>query len=268
MLAWKTARVLDERWIRSLHVETMREEELHAEREHHVLFQASTIGALLDGAYDGDLCFEELAEHGDLGLGTVNALDGEMIALDGRFYRADVEGTIAEVAPGERTPFAVVTSFEPAIDTRIEDSLDHDGLLARLDELIPAGAASCAIRIDGRFESVRARSVPRQSLPYRPLTEVVAEQHVFELADVEGTMLGFRFPAYVEGIEVSGYHLHFIDAERRRGGHVLGSRSNGLRVRLDPSSELHVELPPAVDLADPDLAAATHAAVDAVERAN
>jgi acetolactate decarboxylase len=79
-------------------------------------------------------------------------------------------------------------------------------------------------------------------------------------------MLGFRFPDYAEGIEVSGYHLHFIDADRRRGGHVLASRSNGLRVRLDPSSELHVELPPHIDLADPDLAAATHAAVEAVER--
>jgi acetolactate decarboxylase len=95
---------------------------------------------------------------------------------------------------------------------------------------------------------------------------VVAEQHVFELADVEGTMLGFRFPGYAEGIEVSGYHLHFIDAVRGRGGHVLASRASGLRARLDPSGELHVELPPGVDLSDPDLAAATHAAVERVER--
>ncbi|HSR95118.1 MAG TPA: acetolactate decarboxylase [Solirubrobacterales bacterium] len=259
--------MLDERWIRALHVETMREQELHAKREHHVLFQASTIGALLDGAYDGDLSFAELAEHGDLGLGTLNGLDGEMIAIDGRFYRADVDGAVGEVEPDTRTPFAVVMRFEPAIEERIEGSLDHPQLLARLDLLIPAGAASCAIRLDGRFDSVRARSVPRQTPPYRPLTEVVAEQHVFELSDIEGTMLGFRFPDYVEGIEVSGYHLHFISADRSRGGHVLGSRSSGLRARLDPSSELHVELPPTVDLADPDLAAATHAAVDRVERA-
>jgi acetolactate decarboxylase len=258
--------MLDERWIRALHVETMREQELHAEREHHVLFQASTIGALLDGAYDGDLRFAELAEQGDLGLGTLNGLDGEMIAIDGSFYRADVDGAVGEVPEDERTPFAVVTRFEPSIDERIAGPLEHPQLLARLDALIPADAASCAIRLDGRFESVRARSVPRQSPPYRPLTEVVAEQHVFELSDVEGTMLGFRFPDYVEGIEVSGYHLHFIDAGRSRGGHVLASRSNGLRVRLDPSSELHVELPPAVDLADPTLAASTHAAVEAVER--
>jgi acetolactate decarboxylase len=257
--------VLDERWIRSLHVETLREEELHAEREPHVLFQASTIGALLEGAYDGDLSFDELAEHGDLGLGTLNRLDGEMIGLDGRFYRADVDGVVGEVDGASRTPFAVVTRFDPTVDLEIEGPLEHVGLLARLDELIPLEAATCAIRLDGRFELVRARSVPRQSPPYRPLTEVVADQHVFELVDVEGTMLGFRFPAYVEGIEVAGYHLHFISDDRSRGGHVLGSRSRGLRARLDPSDDLHVELPPGVELADPDLAAATHAAITRAE---
>ena len=158
--------VLDERWIKALHVETMREEELHAEHEPHVLFQASTIGALLDGAYEGDLSFAELAEHGDLGLGTLNGLDGEMIALDGallpgRRRRGGPPGRAAS----ERTPFAVVTRFEPTVEAAIEGPLEHEELLARLDELIPAGAASCAIRLDGRFDLVRARSVPRQSRP-------------------------------------------------------------------------------------------------------
>jgi len=105
--------MLDERLVRALHVQSLREEELHAEREPHVLFQASTIGALLDGAYEGDVTFAELAEHGDLGLGTLNSLDGEMIAVDGSFYRADVEGAINEVDPQRRTPFAVLTWFTP-----------------------------------------------------------------------------------------------------------------------------------------------------------
>ena len=259
--------MLDERWIKSLHVETLREAELHGGHEPHVLFQASTIAALLEGAYDGDLSFAELAAHGDLGLGTLNALDGEMIALDGRFYRADVDGVVAEIDAAMKTPFAVVADFTPSIDLEIEQPLEHEQLLARLEQLIPADAASCAIRIDGRFELVRARSVPRQSPPYRPLTEVVAKQHVFELADVTGTMLGFRFPDYAEGIEVSGYHLHFISEDRCRGGHVLGSRSGGgLRLRADPSSELHVELPLGVELGDPAVASATHAAVEQVER--
>ena len=38
--------MLDERWIRSIHVESMRHADLHAEQDPHVLFQASTIGAL------------------------------------------------------------------------------------------------------------------------------------------------------------------------------------------------------------------------------
>jgi acetolactate decarboxylase len=258
--------VLDERWIRALHVEAMRHADLHAEHEPHVLFQASTIGALLEGAYDGDVTFAELAAHGDLGLGTLNGLDGEMIALDGGFYRADVDGKVEQVPPSARTPFAVVAPFGPSIVFDTAGPLDHEGLLAEIDARIPGDAASCAVRIDGRFELVRARSVPRQEPPYRPLTEVVGEQHVFELGDIEGTMLGFRFPDYAEGIEVSGWHLHFISENRKRGGHVLGSRSTGLHVRLDPSSELHVELPPGVDLADPEVAGHTHAAVERVER--
>ena len=258
--------MLDERWIRSLHVESMRRADLHREREPHVLFQASTIGALLDGAFDGDLSFAELAEHGDLGLGTLNHLDGEMVALDGEFFRADVDGQIDEVGPEEKTPFAVVTRFEPTIDVRLEgEGRGHEELLGQLDRLASESTSSCAVRLDGRFPLVRARSVPRQDPPYRPLTEVVADQHVFELTDVEGTMLGFRFPTYVEGIEVPGYHLHFISADRSRGGHVLDSRSGALRVRIDPSDDLHVELPPRVELADPDVAADTHTAVEAVE---
>jgi acetolactate decarboxylase len=258
--------VLDERWIRSLHVESMRRADLHAEHDPHVLFQASTIGALLDGAFDGDLSFAELAEHGDLGLGTLNHLDGEMIALDGEFFRADVDGAVNPIGPEERTPFAVVTNFAPSVEMTLGQPLAQADLLERIDALVPARSSSCAVRIDGRFELVRARSVPRQEPPYRPLTEVVADQHVFELGGVEGTMLGFRFPAWVEGIEVAGYHLHFVSSDRTRGGHVLDSRAGaGVRLRIDPSDDLHVELPPAIELADPDLAAATHEAITRAE---
>jgi acetolactate decarboxylase len=258
--------MIDERWIRSLHVQTMRHADLDAERGHHVLFQASTIGALLDGAYEGDVSFAELAERGDLGLGTFNGLDGEMIALEGCFYRAKVDGEIRPVAPAELTPFAVMTRFKPSIELVLDEPLPHDDLLAAIDERLPRGTPSCAVRIDGRFGSVHARSVPRQTPPYPPLAEVVADQCEFELGPAEGTMVGFRFPDYAEGIEASGYHLHFISADRLRGGHVLGSRTEAVRVQLDPVRDLHVELPPGVELSDPQLASATHRAIELVER--
>jgi acetolactate decarboxylase len=258
--------VLDERWIRSLHVEAMRHADLHAEREPHVLFQASTIGALLDGAFEGDVSFAELGERGDLGLGTLNHLDGEMIALEGAFYRADVEGSISEIAADQRTPFAVVVPFSPRIEFDLEGSVGYDALLSEVDRHIPVDAPSCALRIDGRFELVRARSVPRQEPPYRPLTEVVAEQRVFELDGLDGTIVGFRFPEFAEGIEVSGWHLHFVSEDRTRGGHVLECRAATAHVGVDPLSELHIELPPGIDLSDRDAARATHEAIERVER--
>ena len=257
--------MLDERLITALHVKTLRESELHAEHEPHHLFQASTIGALLEGAYEGDVSFAELAEQGDLGLGTLNQLDGEMIALDGRFYRADVDGQINEIDPGERTPFAVMIWFSPTIRLELEAPLDHDGLLAALDAAIPPQVHSCAIRIDGEFERVRARSVPRQAPPYRPLAEVVADQTVFELTDVSGTIVGVRFPDYAEGVEVSGWHLHFIDSERRRGGHVFECETKKADAALDPSNSLSIELPPGISLEDSDLATSTRRALHQAE---
>ena len=232
--------MLDERLIATLHVHALRLSEAHADREPHVLFQASTIAALLDGAYEGDLTFAELARHGDLGLGTLNGLDGEMIALDGRFYRADVDGVVAPVPPAARTPFAVVVPFEAAVDVATSD----------LGASLADAPSVCAVRFDGEFEALRLRSVPRQEPPYRPLAEVAAEQHVFELREVSGTLLGFRFPDYASGLEVTGYPLHFITDDRRRGGHVLDYRARAGRLRIDPSSDLQVELPPGVELGE------------------
>ena len=259
--------MLDRRLVTALHVETLRRSELHAEHAPHVLFQASTIGALLDGAYDGDVTFAELAEHGDLGLGTLDGLDGEMIALDGRFYRADARGRIAEIDPARRTPFAVMARFEPTVEFDIAGPADHDRLLALLDDCVPAGAAACAVRVDGEFEAVRCRSVPRQAPPYRPLAEVLADQRVFELHGTTGTLVGFRFPDYAEGLEVGGYHLHFVTDDRRRGGHVLRCRAGRVRVRIDPSDDLHVELPPGIDLAGAELARSTREALRRAEHA-
>ncbi|MDQ3355250.1 MAG: acetolactate decarboxylase [Actinomycetota bacterium] len=257
--------MIDERLARALHVQTIHHAQLAPEHEPHVLFQASTIGALLEGAYDGDVTFAELAEHGDLGLGTLNALDGEMVALDGRFHRADIDGRTAEIDPEARTPFAVVVPFAPTVELSLDGPLDQSALLAALDRALPEDTAACALRVDGDFELVRARSVPRQHPPYKPLTEVVAEQHVFELHDVRGTLVGFRFPEYSGTIEVSGFHLHFISDDRRRGGHVLDCRARSVTARLDPSTDLHLELPPGVDLSEPHLDVRADEAVQRVE---
>ena len=253
---------VDESLVGALHVQALRAADLAPETGSET-FQASTIAALLDGAYDGDVSFAELRHHGDLGLGTLNACDGEMIALEGEFFRADVDGALHPVPAAAKTPFAVLTFFEPRHSFRA-GRLGHDELLALIDARIGHPEQVHALRVDGSFERVRARSVPRQEKPYRPLVEVIADQHVFEFADVEGTLVGFRFPDYAQGLNVPGYHLHFVDRDRRRGGHVLDCTVREAEIAVDDSLELHAELPPGVAL--PASGGAARAEVDRVER--
>src|SRR5437588_12918184 len=98
----------------ALHVELLRRRELRPGHPEHELFQASTVQALLGGAYDGDVTIGQLLEHGDLGLGTLNGLDGELIVLEGQAWKAELDCTLTRPPHTARTPYAVVAQFSPA----------------------------------------------------------------------------------------------------------------------------------------------------------
>ncbi len=256
---------MDDRLLHAIHVRAIHHAELRPEHEPHVLFQTSTIGALLDGAYEGDVTIGEVLEHGDLGLGTLNALDGELVVVDGAAHRADVDGGLHPVAPQALTPFAVVTPFAADVTVELTGPLTLAQLLGEVDRHLPGGRALAhAIRVDGHFTSVRARSVPRQTPPYRPLAEVVAAQHVFELPDGDATLVGFRFPEGADAINVTGHHLHVADAARARGGHVFDCVLERGTLQVDHSSDVHAELPPGVEIPTT-VAAAQAASVAAAE---
>lgn len=85
--------------------------------------------------------------------------------------------------------------------------------------------------------------MPRQVEPYPPLVEVVKSQSIFESHDAAGTIAGFRCPSYVEGINVPGYHLHFITADRKVGGHLFGCQMRNVRVEIEYTPEFYMALP-------------------------
>jgi acetolactate decarboxylase len=257
---------IDTALVGALHVEYLKTGELgEDERPHHALFQTSTIDALLEGRHDGDVSFVELKEHGDFGLGTLEALDGEMVALDGSFYQVKADGRAYAIDGGTRTPFAVVT-FEPGLSRRLTGPMDLATFCTRLDLLV-GGETSCyAVRVDGRFEYVKTRSVPRQRRPYPPLAEVVEHQPTFELRDVSGSLVGFRFLRYARGLNVAGYHFHFITAERSAGGHVLEFQLARGELLVDSEANLRLELPSGVDLPAPDPTVGKKEALDRIER--
>ncbi len=211
----------------------------------HQLFQVSTIGALSRGLYDGDLAVSELPGRGDFGLGTYDRLDGEMVVVDGTVYQVRTDG-VPRAADGDTTtPFAAVTDFVGDETLELDAEVDFAGLQSWLDGQLATHNVPVAIRISGVVPSLQVRSVPEQSTPYPPLSDVIAEQTVFDLDQVAGTLVGFLFPAYLSELNVSGYHFHFLSDDRSAGGHVLDGRFASLRVELQYLRDFEMWLPPA-----------------------
>jgi acetolactate decarboxylase len=242
-------------FLNALHVEMLRHRELRPESHRHELFQTSTIEALLGGAFDGDVLLSEILQHGDLGLGTLNGLDGELIVIGGQAWKANADCTLVGAHRSSRTPYAVVVPFAPGLPVMLRGPLAHAGLGQAVGHRLEGTTRPVAVRIDGRFDHVRVRSVGKQQRPYPTLAEALSRQRTTDLHDVTGTMVGFGFPDALGGIEMIGWHLHFATDARARGGHVLDFGLRDGVARLDDATELQVELPPTVDVhpgGDPD----------------
>lgn len=215
----------------------------HLRENRDVLFQTSTINALLEGVYDGDTTFNELKKHGDFGIGTFNELDGEMIGLENKFFQIKADGKVYPVDAGMKTPFAMVTFFEPDKTVLLDKSMDCKQMEQYVDNLLPTQNIFYAVRIEGDFTYIKTRSVPRQNKPYPRLVEVVKNQPTFEFHNVKGTIAGFWLPDYMKGINVPGYHFHFITDDRKTGGHLLECKVQDVRIEIDYTPELYMVLP-------------------------
>ncbi len=208
-----------------------------------VIYQYSTLDALLTGVYDGDVTYGELKQAGDFGLGTFHALDGEMIAVDNEVYQVTADGAARQVADDALSPFAVLTFFEADQTAELVEPVDCTQLGDYIDTLLPTTNIPFAIKVEGTFAALKSRSVPRQEKPYPPLAEVVATQPTFEFENIDGVMVGFRLPEYVGSANVPGYHWHFLTADRTAGGHVLECTTGRVDIGIDHSDAWTVQLP-------------------------
>jgi acetolactate decarboxylase len=229
------------------------------------MFQTSTISALMQGVYDGNTTFKELSSYGDFGLGTVQALDGEMIGLDGQFYQVKSDGIAYHLNDSMKTPFAEVTFFKPDETIELNGTDNLTQLESYVDGRLVTKNLFYAIRIDGTFDYVKTRSVPVQSKPYVPLSEAIKAQKIFEFHNITGTIVGFRCPAYVNGVNVPGYHMHFITANRSAGGHLLDFRLGNASIKVDDLSEFEMVLPNIQEFYKADLSGNEQATVKTVE---
>lgn len=201
--------------------------------KNNTLFQYSTLKALLEGLYDGDLSIGQLKKYGTIGMGTFNTLDGEMVVLDGEVFRIKADGNAYAVKDDDKTPFAVVTHFETDHTAQLEEKKNYQELQEYLNTLLPSKNIIYAFQIEGKFSYVKTRSVPAQKKPYPHSSEILKNQPIFEFQDVEGYMVGFLFPSSLGGANLPSYHFHFITSDKKRGGHVLECETSVIEIKID-----------------------------------
>ena len=215
--------------------------------------QVATIDALLAGSYDGHMSCREMLGHGDFGIVTFDKLDGEMVVLDGVVYQVKADGSVHQPSGELTTPFAAVNHFVTDQTLPLQSLPDMAALTAQIDAAVPNPNVLVALRIHGTFTSIRCRSVPAQEPPYPPLAEVVPHQGVFDYEQIAGTLVGYRLPTFVKGVNVPGYHLHFLSDDRQRGGHVLAVATGSAQAEIDICQRLLLILPDSDALQDLDL---------------
>ncbi|OGP49513.1 MAG: alpha-acetolactate decarboxylase [Deltaproteobacteria bacterium RBG_13_43_22] len=205
--------------------------------------QVSTIDALLAGSYEGQIPLEKLLTYGNFGIGTFDNLDGEMILLEGQVFQVKADGKIYRPSLKVTTPFASVVQFKADYSFPITKETDLKGLEKMIEDSNPNKNLFYALKIKGTFQTMKTRSVPVQKKPYPPLSAVAKTQPVFTFEAVSGTLVGFRSPVFVKGINVPGDHLHFISNDLQSGGHVLDFRLLKGTVEIDVCNQFFMILP-------------------------
>ena len=217
------------------------------------MFQVSTLQALALGYSREIIKVGELMQHGDIGLGTFEDVDGEMIVVDGHCYRADEKGDVTEADGNIGVPFSSVTIFreDRSVELGSFDSIDK--LKEQLDLHIEEdfGLNSMHIvRIDGSFKRVCARSESGYRAHHVTLKDALSEtQRDFYFDDIDGTLVCVYYPDYMDGINASGWHLHFISKDKKHGGHVFDLSMKQGTALFDKITSIEIKLPhePAFD---------------------
>jgi acetolactate decarboxylase len=238
----------------------------HLEIEHRTLFQVSSSAALVQGVYQGAVRVGTLREHGDLGLGTFENLDGEMIILGGACFQVRSDGSVHRIGDEVLSPFAVVTRFTADETIALPECMNFAALESAADRLRHSDNLFYALRVTGTFETMRLRAMCRKAEGV-PLAEAASHQPEFSFARIAGTIVGFWTPDYAKSINVPGWHCHFLSADHRHGGHLLDCSGRDLRLEIQREGALHFALPETTDFLAADLGGDPGKALQLAERA-
>ena len=198
--------------------------------------QFSTKANLLNKEYYKKHSLHEVGKNGDFGLGTLNGVDGELVILDGEFYQVDFSGKVNFPGKLSLTPFVNVKFFNSEISAIVKNKNLTDTY--SVIDFHNSGNKLAAVKISGFFNSVKARSVQKDTSQTKSLDQIIQDQAVFNFNNVKGTMVGYYIPSKYYTECFTGYHFHFISEDKKLGGHVLDFVIDSTNIYIDFSDSL------------------------------
>lgn len=196
------------------------------------LWQVSTLQSLMDGNYDGTIRVSELHKYGNCGVGTFDRIDGEMVVLNDTVFQCLYDGSVVVADESTTVPFANVAKMMPTVSRNIKSSKSMDRLIKRLNKLIDRDGMYIVL-LEGKINSTTIRSEVSQTKPYKPLAETLTSaERRFYYGTTSGTLVGLYMPESLAETTGSGWHFHFISADRQRGGHVLSISCKKLKMQM------------------------------------
>ncbi|MEN8116792.1 MAG: acetolactate decarboxylase [Bacteroidota bacterium] len=208
------------------------------------IYQYSLLTALANKVYDGNLTVADVKEKGDLGLGTYNGLNGEMIVTDGLVYQCLADGTVQVPDDSELVPFTVVTFFEEDQKMEIGAVSSFNELKSEIENHLPSKNIGYAFKIEASFKTLKYASANRQEKPYtKTLSDALVDRPLFDVENISGILVGFWYPEYIGKINVEKFHFHFISNDKNLAGHVMDFEASNLKIGIDYCDGFDIELP-------------------------
>jgi acetolactate decarboxylase len=212
------------------------------------LYSAGYASGFIGGLYDGYFPYSQLKSHGDFGLGAIDKMDGELTMLQGKIYQTQFTGKTQLTNDKDKTPYAVVCFFRAGKVVHLNSQWDKARLYKYLDSLLSDQNGMYAIHIKGSFNYVKTRAFPPVAgKPYLPLADMLDKQHFFEFNNINGDLVGYRLPAFLEEAHISGYHFHFLSDKKDAGGHIIDLKTNDITIEIDKLNSYTVDLPQTAD---------------------
>lgn len=144
----------------------------------------------------------------------------------------------------ELLPWVAVTSFT---SNKQNEMLHQISSIEQLEAQLLTLTTTCnyphVLHIKGKFNNLTIGSVPKQSIPYAPIEQIIKESFQIDTGPIVAECVGFYAPEFMFPIKSKGLHLHCISEDKAFGGHVLALDLKSAELNFEVISQFQIELP-------------------------